>query len=192
MPDRFGNYVQFQSSDRPAPRGATPIAPVAPDEPIEVSIYLRPRDPSAAAQAGAADARATVRADRERAYRDDIRLVADFAAANGLTVVHGRCSAAAGPALRPGEPDGAGLPHQPAPLPGRRAGFPRPLRRAAPAAGAGGHRRIGARPRHAPDRATAAGAAARREDRRRRTCRTSSPLSTISRRTSTAVARRSR
>ena len=28
-----------------------------------------------------------MRADRERAYRDDIRLIADFAAANGLTVV---------------------------------------------------------------------------------------------------------
>ena len=85
--DRFGNYVQFQSSERPAPADATPIAPVAPDEPIEVSIYLRPRDAIPAPPAGAADARAALRADRERAYRDDIRLIADFAAANGLTVV---------------------------------------------------------------------------------------------------------
>ncbi len=86
MSDRFGNYVQFQPSDRPAPADATRIAPVAPDESIEVSIYLRPRHATAASQAGAAEARAAVRADREHVHRDDIRLVTDFAAANGLTV----------------------------------------------------------------------------------------------------------
>ncbi len=86
MADRFGNYVQFQPSERPAPGDATRVAPVAPDEQIEVSIYLKPREAPAAAPSGGATIGA-MRAQREELYRDDVRLVADFAAANGLTVV---------------------------------------------------------------------------------------------------------
>ena len=86
MAGSFGNYVQFQPSKLPAPADATQVAPVAPDTPVEVSIYLKPRAAGAAPAAGA-DPRAAVRADRERAYRDDIRLLSEFAAATGLSVV---------------------------------------------------------------------------------------------------------
>ena len=75
MAARFGTYVQFQSSDRAAPADAKQLASVAPGEPVEVSIYLKPRPGGA------------LPAQREELYRDDVRLVTDFAAAHGLTIV---------------------------------------------------------------------------------------------------------
>ncbi len=87
MAERFSTYVQFRGSERPAPADATLLAPVPPDEMIEVSLYLRPRDAAAAPPEAAIDTRAAVRSRCKQMHRDDIRLVADFAAANGLTVV---------------------------------------------------------------------------------------------------------
>ncbi len=87
MAERFSTYVEFRGSERPAPADATLLAPVPPDEVIEVSLYLRPRDVAAAPPEAAIDTRAELRSRREQMHRDDIRLVADFAAANGLTVV---------------------------------------------------------------------------------------------------------
>ncbi len=86
MPNRFGNYVQFQASNRPAPADATQVAPVAQDESIEVSIYLKPRQAAGGPRVGTGEMRAALRSHREQVHRDDIRLVADFAAANGLAV----------------------------------------------------------------------------------------------------------
>ena len=98
LPDQFGTYVQFEPSARPAPAHATLLAPAPADETIEVSVYLKPRHPDASAQGaspvGVMEPRAALRAHRERAYAGDIRLVADFAAAHGLSV------AAADPARR--------------------------------------------------------------------------------------------
>ena len=86
MPDRFSNYVQLQTSERAAPSDAARIAPAAADELIEVSVYLKPRHLPEAPHVGFAT-RATLRTHREETHRDDIRLVADFAAAFGLSVV---------------------------------------------------------------------------------------------------------
>ncbi len=191
MPDRFGNYVQFQSSDRPAPPDATRIAPVAPDEPIEVSIYLRPRDATATPPAGEADARAALRADREHAYRDDIRLVADFAAANGLTVVMAdaarRLVRLSGPASRMEQAFRTSL-HRyrgtEQEFRGRSGVLHLPQELANIVESVLG---LDTRP---IARTRLVRPPMRR--RRRRTCRTSSPPSTISRRASTAAARRSR
>ncbi len=85
MSDKFGNYVQFTPSERSAPAGATRLAPTAPDETIEVSVYLKPRH-GAEPRVGTAEPRAAMRHHREQAYRDDIGLVAEFAVANGLAV----------------------------------------------------------------------------------------------------------
>ena len=93
LPDRFGNYVQFQASERSAPADATQIAPVPPDETVEVSIYLKPRAPmtgtpgagtpaAGTPEPGAAEPRAAWRRHCEQAYGGDIRLIAEFAAAN--------------------------------------------------------------------------------------------------------------
>ena len=86
MPDRFGNYVQFTPSERPAPLGATRLAPSPPDETIEVSVYLKPRPSAAEPHTAFAEPRAAMRQHREQIYRDDIGLVAEFAVANGLVV----------------------------------------------------------------------------------------------------------
>ena len=92
--EKFANYVQFPPSERPAPAGATQLAPLAPDETIEVSVYLKPRPAAGQPPSGVAEPRAAMREHRERSHRDDIRLISDFAAASGLTV------AAADPARR--------------------------------------------------------------------------------------------
>jgi len=84
--DRFGNYVQFPPSERPAPDGATQLTPSPPDETIQVSVYLKPHASAPQPAPGFAEPRADLRERREQSYRDDIRLVAEFAAANGLTV----------------------------------------------------------------------------------------------------------
>lgn len=86
MADKFGNYVQFPPSERPVPAGAAQLAPSPPDETVEVSVYLKPRAVTPQPVSGFAEPRAAMREHREQSYRDDIRLVTEFAAENGLVV----------------------------------------------------------------------------------------------------------
>ena len=84
MAERFSNYVRFQPSERTAPAEAEQGAAVAGDEPIEVSLYLKPH--AHVRHRDAAEPRAALRAHREQVYGPDIKLVTDFATARGLTV----------------------------------------------------------------------------------------------------------
>lgn len=81
MPGR--NYAPFAASHREAPQGATAIGDVDRDETIEISIYFKPRD-RAATLAGD---RAALAARRALLHHDDIRLIKEFAAEHGLSVV---------------------------------------------------------------------------------------------------------
>lgn len=59
---------------------------VAPDEHIEVSIYLKPREVGGDWSTGGADRREALSARRALLHQDDIRLIREFAASYGLTV----------------------------------------------------------------------------------------------------------
>jgi carboxypeptidase C (cathepsin A) len=84
VPGRFETYARFEPS---AARGAAAGAPALPaDEQVEISVYLRPRR-RAGSYAQEADPRLAMRQHRERAHADDIVLLREFAAANGLTVL---------------------------------------------------------------------------------------------------------
>jgi phospholipase C len=78
-------YVPFEASRRKAPIVATRLGDVPPDEQIEISVYLKPRQIDA--PPGGEHTRESLRAKRAETHHDDIRLLTDFAAANGLTVV---------------------------------------------------------------------------------------------------------
>jgi kumamolisin len=82
------NYVDFVASYRTLPANAQRVADVSPEEPIEASIYLKPRtDPGPAdAAPQETDRRAALRAHRAAQHQDDIKLLSDFAAENGLTI----------------------------------------------------------------------------------------------------------
>ncbi|MGH7076694.1 MAG: S53 family peptidase [Acetobacteraceae bacterium] len=77
------DYAVFPASHREAPPGASVLGDVGRDETIEVSIYLKPRDQHAPADAN----RAARAARRTELHRDDIRLIRQFAAEHDLTVI---------------------------------------------------------------------------------------------------------
>ena len=81
-------YASFAESDRALPEGAQRVADVTSDEIIEVSVYLKPRSQTGAAEEArpAGDARAVMHARRAAEHQDDIRLLTEFAADTGLTV----------------------------------------------------------------------------------------------------------
>jgi kumamolisin len=81
-------YVDFTESHRTLPADAQRLADVPPDEKIEVSVYLKPRaQPGAAEQtAPLTDHRAAMQTQRLAEHQDDIHLLTEFAARNGLTV----------------------------------------------------------------------------------------------------------
>ncbi|MBV9734389.1 MAG: S8/S53 family peptidase [Acidisphaera sp.] len=79
-------YAEFAGSHREAPRNATRIADVADDEPIEVSVYLKPRGGAQQVADLAEGRRAALAAQRATTHADDIRKITDFATAAGLTV----------------------------------------------------------------------------------------------------------
>jgi hypothetical protein len=74
-------YVDFVESHRTLPEGAQRLGDVAPDENIEVSVYLKPRPDTSPADAAlrATDRRTALRARRAVQHRDDIRLLTEFA-----------------------------------------------------------------------------------------------------------------
>ena len=78
-------YIAFPGSERAAP-AATLVGAVSPQEQIEVSVYLKPRQALAAAL-DEADPRGELRARRAVEHADDIRLLTEFAHDTGLTVV---------------------------------------------------------------------------------------------------------
>jgi kumamolisin len=73
------NYVEFKPSHRAAPAGHR-HADVAPDEAIEVSVYLKPRGQHVGVT------RETMASSRAAEHESDIKLVEAFAKAAGLTV----------------------------------------------------------------------------------------------------------
>jgi len=86
MPSR--DYVEFPASHRTLPANAQRAAEVPPEEPLEVSIYLKPRADSDLADAALSgtDRRAALRAHRAAQHQDDVKLLHKFATENGLTI----------------------------------------------------------------------------------------------------------
>jgi kumamolisin len=80
--------VLVQGSERQAPAGAVSVGPAAPDQPIQVTIVVRPRakPPDPASTAGVALSREEF-AQRYGAAPDDVAAVERFASSFGLTVV---------------------------------------------------------------------------------------------------------
>jgi kumamolisin len=78
-------YVELPSSRRTSPAG-TRIGDVSPDETVEVSIYLKPRNDAKTAVAAASNKRAAIGQHRAASHASDIDLLKEFAADNGLTV----------------------------------------------------------------------------------------------------------
>jgi kumamolisin len=81
MPERQPHYAPFAPSHKPAPPGQ-PVGPVDAQTPIEISIYLKPRQ----ALRNQPTTRADLAASRAESHADDIQRIRAFAAANGLTV----------------------------------------------------------------------------------------------------------
>lgn len=91
------NQVPLPGSERQAPRGARRLGALPEDEQVEVTVVLRPRGGGPTAEAVAPYTTARVRgrsylsraelAASSGAAEDDLRRVADFAAAHGLAVV---------------------------------------------------------------------------------------------------------
>jgi carboxypeptidase C (cathepsin A) len=82
-------YVALEGSHRDPPQDAKRLADLGPDEPVEVSIYLKRRqDPEELAALADPDRRRAAMAEQRRLqHADDIRLIRAFAGANGLTVL---------------------------------------------------------------------------------------------------------
>jgi kumamolisin len=81
-------YVSLPGTLRRLPANAQRVAEISPKEPIEVSIYLKPSTdprPADAALSGT-DHQEASPARRAALHQDDIKLVADFAADNGLKI----------------------------------------------------------------------------------------------------------
>lgn len=80
-------YVEFSDSHRTAPT-ATRIGDVPADEPIEVSLYLKPRESvePVALKGTAHDQRTALETRRAAQYENDIGLIKAFATEAGLTV----------------------------------------------------------------------------------------------------------
>jgi len=77
------DYLAFPASYRGAPVGATAIGDVDPNETIEVSIYLKPRDRDLPVGGD----RAALAAQRAELHRDDVRLIKEFATEHDLSVI---------------------------------------------------------------------------------------------------------
>ena len=75
------HFVELGGSHRSMPEGAHQIGPVAPDQQIVVSIYLKPRETSAAVE------RSSLAHARAALHATDIDAVTAFAQAHALTVV---------------------------------------------------------------------------------------------------------
>ena len=75
-------FIEIHGSHRSFPLGVRQLGPVAPDEPIEISVYLRPRD-----RGVASGERAHLAASRATLHASDIEAVAAFAREHGLSVV---------------------------------------------------------------------------------------------------------
>lgn len=81
------NYQELAQSAHPLPQGAQFVRALAADEPIEVSIYLKPRsDTGGRVGAPMSSPRMSLQAKRTVEHADDVRVLTDFAAAKGLTV----------------------------------------------------------------------------------------------------------
>jgi kumamolisin len=85
-------YKEFTPSHKPAPGpSCRRIGDVPPDERIEVSIYLKPRDNERTTANGRANGRADARADlqsrRSAQHAADFKLIQAFANDHGLSVV---------------------------------------------------------------------------------------------------------
>ncbi len=86
-------FVELHGSHCSFPRGARPLGAVSGGEPIEVSVYLKPRDPkprddgSVAGTGDHASLQAGMAASRAVLHGPDIDAVAAFAREHGLTVV---------------------------------------------------------------------------------------------------------
>ncbi|HLG87542.1 MAG TPA: S53 family peptidase [Alphaproteobacteria bacterium] len=80
-------YVEFRDSQREAP-AAKLVGAVPPDEPIEVSLYLKRRDTTEpiVSKDAPRDRRAAIEAHRTAQYANDIAAIKAFAAETGLTV----------------------------------------------------------------------------------------------------------
>ncbi|MCW3477487.1 S53 family peptidase [Limobrevibacterium gyesilva] len=80
--------IEFAASHKTLPDGVRRVADVAPDENIEVSVYLKAHPHTAETDEAlpATDRRGALHARRAEQYKDDIRLLSEFAAENGLTV----------------------------------------------------------------------------------------------------------
>lgn len=80
-------YVEFPSSHKTLP-AATRVGEVPPDEPIEVSLYLKRRNNAepVSPSAGPQDRRAALSAHRAAQYEDDIARIKAFATEAGLAV----------------------------------------------------------------------------------------------------------
>ena len=86
------NYVEVPGSHRAAPKGAVATGAVMPGEVIEVSIYLKDREPDPLAdepadEAVAAETRAQLNSARAESVAGDIGKVVAFANDAGLSVV---------------------------------------------------------------------------------------------------------
>lgn len=82
MPSAF---EPFEPSHRELPQ-ASRVGDVTADEPIEVSVYLKPRDGDLTASVPGADPREALRSRRQALHQDDVRRVTEFAHTFGLTV----------------------------------------------------------------------------------------------------------
>ena len=87
-------YTEFTPSHKAAPGPSCPrIGDVPPDEHIEVSIYVKPRDNQSGAASGGsapgqgADPRAALQARRSAQHAGDFKLIQDFAKEHGLSVM---------------------------------------------------------------------------------------------------------
>jgi kumamolisin len=81
------NKVDFLESQQALPRDAHFVRPVAPEEIIEISIYLRPRTDVHSDERTGIDRRESLHARRSVQHADDVRLLREFAAENGLEVI---------------------------------------------------------------------------------------------------------
>ena len=80
------SYREFSPSHRAAPKSAVRVGSVPAQERIEVSVYLKQRTTSPAANNAEIDARQNLLAQRQVQYADDIELVRAFADEHGLRV----------------------------------------------------------------------------------------------------------
>lgn len=81
--------LELMGSERLAPAGARRLGPLVAEETVEASLYLRRRDDPALLEtvAGLAERRARLARHRQARHQPDLRLITEFAARAGLTVI---------------------------------------------------------------------------------------------------------